>query len=61
VPVDSIGNLSTIAPIDPSSTPTPTPSLPVLTPPTFNGDDEDDEEEEDDYEEGEDDDEEEDD
>ena len=40
-PVDSNSNLSTIAPVVPSSTPMPAPSLPVLPPPTFNGDNED--------------------
>ena len=42
-PIDSNSNLPTIAPVAPSSTPTPIPSLPVLPPPTFNGDDEDEE------------------
>lgn len=40
----------TLAPVDPSATPMPTPTLPVMPPPTFNGDDEDDEEEDEGYE-----------
>lgn len=59
-PVNETGNLSTIAPVDPSATPMPTPTLPVLPPPTFNGEDDDEEseaegyEDEDDYEDDED-------
>jgi hypothetical protein len=40
-PLDDAGNPTNITPVAPSSTPTPIPSLPVLPPPTFNGDDED--------------------
>jgi hypothetical protein len=49
-PVNETGNLSTIAPVDPFSTPMPTPTLPVLPPPTFNGEDDDEESEEEGYE-----------
>ncbi len=48
--VDETTIPSPITSVAPSSTPMPTPSLPVLPPPTFNGDDEDDEEEDEGYE-----------